>query len=89
MCSLLKPVMVLLCLVFIPEALSQSCTEIRSDIQQDSNCATLLSDIESESVAYSDIPIIQEACASSQCRSNMDNYMYEKSCGTVSIQQRS
>ena len=83
---LLTTIVGLLCLLLaLPKASSQSCSRIKSDIQQDANCGTLLNDIEANSVPQPDIIAIQRACASSQCRSNMDNYMYESSCGSVSI----
>ena len=76
----------LLCLPLaaLPKASSQSCARIKSDIQQDTNCGTLLNDVEVNSVPQPDIIVIQRACASGQCRSNMDNYMFESSCGSVS-----
>ena len=74
----------ILCLVFLSQALSQSCSQIKGGIQEDANCEVLLRDVESGSVPFSDIPIIHTACATSQCRSNMDKYMYARSCGDVS-----
>ena len=82
---LLTTMVGLLCLVLAsPGALSQSCTQIRSGIQQDADCETLLNDIETNSVPQPDIIVIQRACTNSQCRSNMDNYMNGRSCGSVS-----
>ena len=79
-----RTVVGLLCLFLLPQALSQSCTQIKGKIQEDANCGTLLRDVESGSVPFPDIPTIHMACATGQCRSNMNNYMYSRSCGDVS-----
>lgn len=83
-CLLTTTVGLLYLLLALPKASSQSCTRIKSDIQQDADCGTLLDDVEANSVPQPDIIVIQRACASGQCRSNMDNYMYGSSCGSVS-----
>ena len=73
-----------LLLAGLPEATAKSCTEIRSKILQDADCGTLLNNIERGSVPEPQVFAMQRACASSDCRKNMDDYTH-KSCQTVSL----
>ena len=72
-------------LLSLREASTKSCSEIRSEILRDADCGTLLNNIERGSVPEPEIFAMHRACASSDCRKNMDDYMQHKSCESVSV----